>query len=166
MCNRLAVAVLVAAFVVMVAASLTADRAPAQKMSYKAKLTGEQVVPPVKTSATGEAMLRLSADGKTLRYKITVTRLEDPTFAHIHLAAAGKNGPPGVLLFDASQAREPISGLFTGTLARGAITAAKFTGPLARKPMRELVAEIRAGTAYVNVHTKAHPDGEIRGQIE
>jgi hypothetical protein len=25
---------------------------------------------------------------------------------------------------------------------------------------------MKAGEAYVNVHSKKHPDGEIRGQIE
>jgi hypothetical protein len=29
-----------------------------------------------------------------------------------------------------------------------------------------LVADIKAGNAYVNVHTTAHPGGEIRGQIQ
>jgi len=166
MYKELTIAVLVAALVVMLAASLTAARAPAEKMSFRAQLTGDQVVPPVTTPASGDAMFRLSEDGKTLRYKLAVTRLEDPSLAHIHLAAAGENGPPVVVLFDASQERDPITGEFSGTLARGAITADKFVGPLARKPMRNLVKQIRAGKAYVNVHTKAYPDGEIRGQIE
>ena len=29
----------------------------------------------------------------------------------------------------------------------------------------ELVAAIRSGVTYANVHTTAHPGGEIRGQI-
>jgi len=39
-------------------------------------------------------------------------------------------------------------------------------GPFTGKTIADLVAEIQAGKAYVNVHTKEHPDGEIRGTIQ
>jgi hypothetical protein len=32
--------------------------------------------------------------------------------------------------------------------------------------LRELVAALRAGVAYANVHSALYPNGEIRGQIE
>ena len=57
-------------------------------------------------------------------------------------------------------------GKFTGVLARGTITAANLVGPLKGKAVEDLVRDIRAGDAYVNVHTTAHPAGEIRGQIK
>jgi hypothetical protein len=160
------IVVLVVAMAGAVTASLMAANPPDERMTFRAELTGEQEVPVVATSATGDAVFRLSYDGQTLRYKLTVARLDEPTAAHIHLAARGRNGPPVVTLYDGTQAREPAIGRFSGTLARGAITADTFTGPLARRPMRELMLEIRGGGAYVNVHTKAHPDGAIRGQIE
>jgi hypothetical protein len=31
--------------------------------------------------------------------------------------------------------------------------------------MEDLVARIRSGNAYVNVHTSNYPGGEIRGQL-
>jgi hypothetical protein len=31
--------------------------------------------------------------------------------------------------------------------------------------LSELIAAIRAGKTYVNVHTNKHPGGEIRGQV-
>jgi hypothetical protein len=34
------------------------------------------------------------------------------------------------------------------------------------KTLDDLLEQMRAGNTYVNVHTKAHPGGEIRGQIE
>jgi hypothetical protein len=47
----------------------------------------------------------------------------------------------------------------------GTITAADLTGPLAGKTMADLVAAIRAGNIYINLHTTAFPAGEIRGQL-
>ncbi|MDR7432511.1 MAG: CHRD domain-containing protein, partial [Armatimonadota bacterium] len=56
-------------------------------------------------------------------------------------------------------------GRFDGELASGVITAASLVGPLARQPLSALLERVRVGEAYVNVHTVAHPGGEIRGQI-
>ncbi|MBS4032130.1 MAG: CHRD domain-containing protein [Clostridiales bacterium] len=33
------------------------------------------------------------------------------------------------------------------------------------QPFSELLNQMQAGNTYVNVHTKRHPAGEIRGQI-
>jgi CHRD domain len=51
----------------------------------------------------------------------------------------------------------------------GTIVAANVIGPsdqgIAAGEIAELIAAIRAGRAYVNVHTTAFPGGELRGQI-
>jgi CHRD domain len=47
----------------------------------------------------------------------------------------------------------------------GTITAANLTGPLAGRTMSDLVAAIRAGDIYINLHTRQFPAGEIRGQL-
>ena len=52
-----------------------------------------------------------------------------------------------------------------GNLAIGTLTAADLIGPLSGLTLSDLLAEIEAGNTYVNVHTQAHPTGEIRGQI-
>ncbi|HVC00468.1 MAG TPA: CHRD domain-containing protein, partial [Candidatus Dormibacteraeota bacterium] len=89
---------------------------------------------------------------------------DEVTMAHIHMAAAGKNGPVAVWLYPTKS--YPVkTGKFSGLLARGTITAAQLGGPLKGQTIADLVKEIRDGDAYVNVHTKAHPGGEIRGQI-
>ena len=46
-------------------------------------------------------------------------------------------------------------------LAEGTFTAANVTGI----SFADLLAAIRAGNTYVNVHTTAFPGGEIRGQL-
>jgi hypothetical protein len=59
----------------------------------------------------------------------------------------------------------PQSGSVTGTL-----TAANVIGPtgqgVAAGEFSELVAAIRGGVAYANVHSSMFPGGEIRGQIK
>lgn len=45
------------------------------------------------------------------------------------------------------------------------ITSAKFKGPLAGKQLSDLINMINNGEAYVDVHTRANPKGEIRGQL-
>jgi len=129
--------------------------------TFTAKLSGHEVVPAVKTKAKGEAVFMLSKDGKEMSYKLTVNDLENITAAHIHLGKKGMSGPPLVGLF-AGPTKE---GKFSGVLAEGKITEKELLGNLAGKPLGDLVKLIRGGKTYVNVHTVAHPDGEIRGQI-
>jgi len=139
--------------------------AGAQATRFKATLSGADQVPAVDTTAAGTATFRLNAAGDTLNYTINVTGIQDPAAAHIHMAAAGKNGPPVVVLYP-SDANPAQTGAFTGVLAKGSITAASLVGPLAGKTLADLVEQIKAGNTYVNVHTKAHGGGEIRGQIQ
>jgi hypothetical protein len=126
-------------------------------------LSGDQSVPPVQTSATGKATIFIEAGptGFNISYEIDVTNIVDVTAAHIHLGAAGTNGPVIVPLFTGPQK----SGSFTGVLAKGSITEADLTGPMKGKTFAELAAAVLGGQTYVNVHTVKNPNGEIRGQI-
>jgi len=144
--------------------SFLVPAANAQAMRFTATLSGTAQVPAVDTTAAGTATFRLNAAGDTLNYTINVTGIQDPAAAHIHMGAAGKNGPPVVVLYptDASPAQ---TGAYSGVLAKGSITAASLVGPLAGKTVADLVEQIKAGNTYVNVHTKAHAGGEIRGQL-
>jgi CHRD domain len=116
--------------------------------------------------AQGQATFRLSKDGKRLIYRLSVTNIKDVSMAHIHLAAAGENGPVVVWLYPSKPPAMVKTGMFSGLLARGTITAANLMGPLKGKSIADLVDELKMGKTYVNVHTKEHPEGEIRGQIE
>jgi hypothetical protein len=49
-------------------------------------------------------------------------------------------------------------------LAKGNITSTNLEGPLAGKKMSDLISLIKNGSVYVNVHTEANPQGEVRGQ--
>jgi hypothetical protein len=116
---------------------------------WEATLTGEQETPPVTTSASGEASFTLEADLGILHYTVGVTNIVSATASHIHLAPVGKSGPIVFGLFNTSQgtldATHPLGGCL------------QLTG----KNLLDLVT----GYYYVNVHTAAHPGGEIRGQL-
>ncbi|HEX9192030.1 MAG TPA: CHRD domain-containing protein [Candidatus Deferrimicrobiaceae bacterium] len=147
------------AILALLALALVPLSANAGRM-YSAKLTGIG-----DSKATGEATFKLSDDGKTLHYKVTVSGIENPTMSHIHIAPEGKDGPPAVWLYPSGPPPQPKEGKFEGTLAEGDITAAGLKGPLEGKALSDLIAKIDAGEAYANVHTKQKPGGEVRGTI-
>jgi hypothetical protein len=122
---------------------------------FSADLSGANEVPPATTLASGRATLTL--EGDTVSFSVEVDDITAATMAHIHSGALGVNGPVRVFLFGPG-------GNFTTTgravLAQGSFTAADVAGI----SFEELLAELRAGTAYVNVHTTLYPGGEIRGQ--
>jgi hypothetical protein len=138
----------------------------AAPVRFVVPLTGDAVVPPVSTQASGTFSLFVeggpSPTGQVrISYELAVQGIREVTAAHIHLGAKGAEGEAVVPLFTGPTK----TGAFTGVLAQGAILASDLTGSLAGKSLSDLLAAMQAGEAYVNVHTTAFPNGEIRGQI-
>lgn len=148
---------MVAALVIAGAASVQADEG---KKAYMAELKGVDG-----SKASGKAVFKLSEDGTVLRYKLTASNIENLTMSHIHLAPPGKDGPPAAWLYPSGPPPVMKEGVFEGTLAEGEIKAEALLGELKGKPVSALIEKIEAGEAYVNIHTKAKPGGEVRGQI-
>ncbi len=142
-------------------AAAPAPAAAQQTQDYDANLTGSMQVPPVTTNATGLAELEVNDDGDEISYDIQVEDIEGATQAHIHQGSEGENGDVVVSLFNSS---EPTD-VNDGTLEDGDFTSEDFVGPLQGQNMSALVELMDNGQAYVNVHTEANPDGEIRGTI-
>ena len=148
------------------APTTTQSTAPggAAPVKFEITLSGAEVPPPVQTSASGTFSLFVEA-GPTgqfnISYELAVKDIVDVTAAHIHLGAAGTEGPVIIPLFTGP----PKSGSFTGVLAKGSILEKDLTGPFAGKTFADLTAAVLGGQTYVNVHTKANPKGKIRGQI-
>lgn len=110
-------------------------------------LSGTNEVPPVVTTATGTAILRMTAD-KKLYSNVTVTNLEAIdalSMSHIHKGAAGANGD---VLVGLAAAAADFGVVKMITLDDAAYASLKGTDAL-----------------YVNVHSTLHPDGVVRGQI-
>lgn len=131
-----------------------------QPTNYRAHLSGDQEVPAVDTTAQGQVIFQLDADGASLDYKLIVANIDNVFASHIHCAPAGENGPVGVTLF--SGATVTVNGI----LAEGPITAPNPGNACGWATLADVVAAIESGSAYVNVHTNPGvPSGEIRGQI-
>ena len=153
----------VVALVVIAVAPATVAKDAAQR-NFAAPLSGgEEVDPPVATQATGVAKFQLSQDGSELSYKINVANIQGVAAAHIHCAAVGVNGPVGVTLFAG-----PTTGAVNGTLIQGVITDPVAANDCGWADLAEVVAAMRGGDTYVNVHTipPGVPSGEVRGQVK
>ena len=129
------------------------------QQKFSAKLSGDQQVPSIQTSASGIAWFKPMQDN--IWFKVNVTNIQGVTMAHIHSGKQGENGPPIVPIYKS----ETPSGQMSGILAKGNITADTFQGPMAGKQIPDLITAMQNGETYVNIHTQQNPDGEIRGQI-
>ncbi len=159
------------------AAACFAIPAQAADSVFTAAMDGTQCLPdPITTPATGAVELRVSADGKTINYKITLNKLSNASQADLHIGAASQNGQAVVKLWPRGDATGK-RGEFSGVLVEGSFDAGDFSGPMTGSPMADLLEEMRAGNTYVNVHTYDGVDppysgpgdyrvGEIRGQLK
>ncbi len=160
--------VTLAAVALLVAATAALAAPPAQPRNFTAPLNGTEEVQPngtvgVETRARGVGIFHLSADGTELSYRLIASNIENVMMAHIHCcAAAGTNAGVVVWLYpEDGPPPETIEGRHSGPLATGTITSDDVIG----MSLADLVEEIVAGNAYVNVHTTQNPAGEIRGQL-
>jgi hypothetical protein len=152
--------------VALAAGGCSTEPASVKKPDFFAQLTGGEQVPSVATAASGTISLWLNPAGTEIRYKLTVTDLNNVTMAHLHLGALGKNGPPVLWLYPSAPPPKEIDGRSNGVLSEGSVNAGNLVGPMAGKTIGDLVAAIKAQNIYVNVHTREHSAGEIRGQVQ
>jgi hypothetical protein len=162
--------ILIPVFVMALSASVWAD---SDDNSFKAKLEGYQEVPTLSSPGSGKFSASLLPDG-SLQYVISYQNLQGtPFMSHIHLGNRGTNGGIMVWLCGNAPATPPVgtpacpvpSGSATGIL-----TADQVVGPaaqfIAAGELAEVIKALKAGAAYVNVHSSLVPTGEIRGQIK
>ena len=146
---RLLSALLIAAVAAVAMQATYNTRAAPVFTEFRATLLQSNEVPPVAfTGAFGSAQLLFNQQNNQLSYHISVSGIPNATMAHIHKGAIGVNGPIIITLLQSGQ-----------TLGPGA----DLTGVATLTPAQ--VADLFSGNYYVNVHTAAHPGGEIRGQL-
>jgi hypothetical protein len=67
--------------------------------NFRTHLSGDEEVPVRVTNAQGQALFKLSDDGTELSYKLIVANIDNVVASHIHVGAAGVNGPVVAFLF-------------------------------------------------------------------
>jgi CHRD domain-containing protein len=107
------------------------------------QLTGAMETPAVTTNASGTATLTVDENGM-VSGGIKTTGME-ATAAHIHMGAPGASGPPIITLEAAGKDQWMV--------------------PQGAKLSVKQLAAYKKGELYINVHSKAHPGGEIRAQL-
>ncbi len=133
--------------------------ADSEAETFGAWLTGANEIPPVETDAFGVAGFQLAGDGDSLDYWLVVAGIENVEESHVHKGPPDLNGNVVAYLFGPVQ--EPVDE--TGLLASGRLTDDDMIWPLT--DVAGMADQMREANVYVNVHTTAHPSGEIRGQI-
>ena len=145
----------------------------------RAKLIGYQEVPSVSTPASGEFNARLSRDEQSIDYVLSYSGLVGTVQqSHIHFGQRGVNGSVVIWLCQTATTPAPAavalitptcpqSGTVTGEIrAANVVTAGTASQQISAGELAEVIAAIRAGVTYANVHaTPLNPGGEIRGQI-
>ncbi|WP_420997216.1 CHRD domain-containing protein [Cupriavidus sp. 30B13] len=122
--------------------------AQAAPVSFNVPLTGAQQVPPVQTPGSGSADLTYDPATRVVTWTVSFSGLSSaPTMAHFHgPAVTGKNAGVQVWLAE-----------------KGAALSSPVKGQATLSPAE--AKEFVSGEMYINVHTKDHPAGEIRGQV-
>ena len=125
-------------------ATLAAAPALAETMAFKAALSGAEEVPPATGKGVGAAVITYDGAAKKLSCKGTYSGLTgNATAAHFH-------GPAE-------------KGKIAGVEVPVPVPASPFEGSATLTDSQ--AADLMAGKMYLNIHTAAHPDGEIRGQV-
>lgn len=111
-------------------------------MQLSGTLSGSAQVPAVQSNATGTVTGTYDKSAKLLTYTVAYTGIT-PNGGHFHYGAPGKTG--NVTIPFTGSLASPI----TGSITLSAVQADSLT----------------LGHMYVNLHTVAKPDGEIRANV-
>jgi CHRD domain-containing protein len=149
-------------------------------VNIKELLTGYEEVPSVSTRGNGQFNARIAKDGKAIDWELSYSDLEGTVQqSHIHVGNVGVNGGISVFLCSnlgngpaGTQPCPPPPAVISGRIfaadvspnvaaTQGARTQGVNTGEI-----EELIAAMRAGATYVNIHSTLWPGGEVRSQIQ
>jgi Cu/Zn superoxide dismutase len=117
-------------------------------LMFTAEMNGAQETPAVNTTAAGIATITLSGMHDSVWLNVNLTGLSGAvTGIHIHEGAKGVAGPVVINLLPFLNGNR-VNALLTGSLVTNT-----------------LIAKLMQGMYYINAHTTANPNGEIRGQL-
>lgn len=119
---------------------------PGQFYSLGATLTGANEVPSVDSDGVGFANVVIHRQTRIVCSAVVVDDIEPAFASHVHAGATGVNGPAVISL--------------------GAVDGSAFGCQVVDNAVINSIIDPPAfENFYVNVHTSAHPGGELRGQL-
>ena len=160
-------ALLGAAALTVTVGSATANDKHERQEVVRATLLGVNETPSISTPASGRLRAVIDEDSGLITFTLSYEGLTTPpAVAHIHFGERHVAG--GVMVFLCGGGGQPACPPSPAEIS-GSITAANVVGPAAQGitlgEFEKVLAAIRAGASYANVHTTNFPGGEIRGQL-
>jgi CHRD domain-containing protein len=133
--------------------------------TFKARLSSDQEVatPPVESDTTGKFKIQFNKTETEAEMTLAVSDGQRIRQAHLHCGGVGVNGPIVVFIAGDNAAGYDVDGKW---VSNAIVTDSSIVNPACGATLAALVAQIRAGNVYVNVHSVSNPGGVIRGQLE
>ena len=165
---------LFAAFPLLTMPAVAAEGDGGHTHRVSTRLQSFQEVPAVSSAASGDFEAVIDDRAGTISYRLSYNGLTgDVGQAHIHFGQHSVNGNVSVFLCQTATNADPTglapqcpqSGTVTGLLQAANMADGTVPQGIAPGEFAELIAAIRAGVAYVNVHSSTFLGGEVRGQL-
>lgn len=139
-----------------------------QGTRLRARMVGTEETPAIFTTGHGTFTAEVLDADTRIDFTVTWSDLSGPPAAsHIHFGQRGVAG--GVSFFFCGGGGKPACPQTPSGTISGTVVASDVVGPtgqgIAAGDLAAILKMIRAGLGYANMHTAAHPGGEIRGQV-
>jgi CHRD domain-containing protein len=157
--KTLSLVIITGALLTLLIAATTVSSSAYAQNKFRAKLDGNNEVPPVDSAAEGVATFKLKDDA--IKSKINITGINDVSGAQIFMGKIGQNGDPIVDLLKTGEKTNEAGGVSI----KGNFTASDLEGSLNGKDLSALQSAMAGNQTFVNIMTSEHPDGEITGHI-
>ena len=132
--------------------------------TFKARMSGDQEVPPVTDQGTsGKFEIQFNRDYTEGEYKLVINSGVRVTQAHLHCGPAGVNGPIIIFLAGFHDSGWDIDGQW---VTNATVTNANIVNTSCGGTLAEIAQNAAQGNVYVNAHSVAKPGGVTRGQLQ
>ena len=162
------------------ATSVTSMPAPVSAQNqFSAVLNGSSVFPPVKTDATGKALLNLVSNGQVMKYNVSGTNFKGANVQNVVITHSTGGvytdlvvlrSATGQVSHPTTQSKQGLSGPINAGSIAGNFTSKDIRGGgnlpgFKTQDMPSLVKDILSGNVYVKVTTINSPLGFIGGKL-
>jgi hypothetical protein len=130
--------------------------------NFVANLSGNNLLPPVNTNASGQAVLNLTNQGSKMAYLVNAHGLDKVTSASLEYTLGGR-ARDIILLYDG--VRSGPTGKINGMFVNGIFGASSFLNDFKGKQLSDLIKAMTDGNVFLRVRTISIPLGQIGGKV-